>query len=226
MNSKTKESLIQTLFLFVLFFVFTDAILLTDRQAIGPESSVVGLATINSFFFSLSGYQPVIDTLTDVVLVTAIAEMGAFAVFGLYQLIKNRGFKGVSLPIYLLAGLYVLLACAYLVFEHYAINFRPVLVDGALEASYPSSHVLLAVTVFGSGMLAFRKLFPELKNQNRWLDLASWILIVIMVIGRLFSGMHWFTDVAGALLLAGSLISLYRFMLLWLGNRTSLKVQA
>lgn len=98
---------------------------------------------------------------------------------------------------------------AYLLFEALAVNYRPILIDGYLEASYPSSTTLLALCVIPTGMLQLHA-----RLQSRMLRRSLLVLLGaftgFMVIGRLLSGVHWLTDIIGGVLLSAGLVLLYQ----------------
>ena len=110
--------------------------------------------------------------------------------------------------IILLGGYYLLVIFGYLFFEMVPINYRPVLINGYLEASYPSSTTLLVLSVM-----------PTLKFQTdrrcgnarvrRLVTAFAVLFSSFMVIGRLISGVHWITDIIGSVLLSGGLYLMY-----------------
>jgi len=55
--------------------------------------------------------------------------------------------KELLAGILLLGAYYVLVILCYLLFEMVPINYRPILINGNLEASYPSSTTLLVLSV-------------------------------------------------------------------------------
>ena len=97
----------------------------------------------------------------------------------------------------------------YLFFEMNPINYRPILIDGYLEASYPSSTTLLVLGVMPS---AIDQIHYRIKNVyiKRILIVTAIAFSSFMVLGRLISGVHWFTDIAGGVLLSMGLVMLYR----------------
>lgn len=107
------------------------------------------------------------------------------------------------------------MAC-YLFFEQVVINYRPVLLGEELEASYPSSHTILVVCIMDTAAMQICRLFSDKKKLYLGMKCVSILLIVVTVIGRLLSGVHWFTDIVGGLLLSGALIVLYRAVIVYL----------
>lgn len=196
--------------LFVLFVLFTIVVATIDVQPIGPEGSEVGLATINGAVFETIGVHPVWETITDVLGYVAILTAGFFALLGLAQLVKEKSLFRIDKDILVLGIFYVLVVVAYVLFEIVVINCRPVILDvkEGLEASYPSSHTMLAVCIMSTAMMQFHSRIKP-KTWRMVFEILFGIMIVVTVVGRLISGVHWFTDIVGALLLSATLVMLY-----------------
>jgi undecaprenyl-diphosphatase len=98
---------------------------------------------------------------------------------------------------------------AYLFFEIVVINHRPVLIEGQLEASYPSSTTMLVLCVMPTALMQLK---PRLtgKRLYRCFRLLVIAFTVFMVVARLVSGVHWFSDIVGGMLLSTGLVQLYR----------------
>ena len=97
----------------------------------------------------------------------------------------------------------------YLIFEELPVNYRPVWIEGRLEASYPSSTTLLVLSVMPALTFQARR---RLKNVrlNRAIRIGSAGFSLFMVVGRVLSGVHWITDIIGAILLSSGLFCIYR----------------
>lgn len=105
-------------------------------------------------------------------------------------------------------GFYVLTLASYLFFEVNVINCRPVLIGGALEASYPSSTTLLTLCIMPTARWQLdRRLRPGALRSA--LTGGITLFTLFMVIGRLVSGVHWLSDIVGGALLSGALVTLY-----------------
>lgn len=209
MKPKAKQNFTLTGIMFAVFAVFTLLVRFVDVQPIGPDGSSVGFASLNGSVFSLLGSSGSWDKITDLFLLAALLSAVCFALYGLYQLIRRKSFKEVDCSIYVLAGFYVLVAVMYVLFEALSVNNRPVLVDGALEASYPSSHTLIVCSFLTAAALQLKE---RLKNRNirAVVMTAVALIIVLTAVGRLLSGMHWLTDILGALVLSSALVMLYQ----------------
>lgn len=128
-----------------------------------------------------------------------------FVLLGFVQLIKRKSFKKVDRELKLLALFYLAVAAIYLLFEKFLIiNYRPIMLNGQLESSYPSSHTLFAITLCGSAML-LTKSFLKLKHATL-VNVVLSVLMLVTVVGRLLSGVHWATDIMGGILIGFTLV--------------------
>ena len=222
MKEKQKRDLLAGAGLLLGFAVWTFLIQMVDVQAVGPNGTEVGLAALNVWFHQLTGVHMALYTLTDWLGLVPVGVCLCFAMLGLAQWIRRRRLVRVDADILLLGVYYVLVILAYLIFEMIPINYRPILIDGRLEASYPSSTTLLVLSVMPT--LAFqtdrRSKSPLLRRAARAFALA---FSVWMVVGRLIAGVHWATDIIGAVLLSSGLFLLYRasVLLRWDQNGVS-----
>lgn len=203
--------IISTVALLVLFLVFTLVVRFADRAAIGPDGSEVGFSALNGAFHDLTagdGYHETLYKLTDILEIIPFAIVLGFAVLGLVQWIRRGSFLKVDRDILLLGAFYLFVFFAYLFFELVKVNYRPVLIDGKLETSYPSSTTMLAVCVFATAMM---QLYHRIKNRTWRITALSLLgtLMAFMVIARLVSGVHWLTDIVGGLILSATLVSAY-----------------
>ena len=208
MQKTVKKNIIISAIMLAVFAVFTAVVALVDKAPAGPAGSVVGLSAINERMFLALGVSETWYEVTELLGYLAIAVALCFAALGLYQLVKRKKIFAVDHDILLLAVLYVLVAAFYVLFEIFTVNCRPILVDGVLEPSYPSSHTMLFCTVIGSAPILLQR---RLKNRTALvtLDTLAVVLSLVMSVGRLLSGMHWLTDIVGGILLSLLLISLY-----------------
>lgn len=190
------------------FMLWTAAICLIDVQAIGPLESTVGFATLNRFFHSLTGVHMTLYTITDWLSLIPLASVLAFAALGLTQWIQRKKLSKVDHSILLLGSFYVVVMILYALFEFVVINYRPVLINGILEASYPSSTTMLVLTVMPTTIM---QLDIRIKTpaHKQWVFWSITVFIAFTVIGRLVSGVHWFTDIIGGALLSTGLVLLY-----------------
>ena len=190
------------------FVLWTTAISLIDVQPIGPQGSTVGFATLNGFVHNLTGVHMTLYTITDWLGLVPVVFGFDFAMLGLVQWIKRKSILKVDRSILILGGFYIVTLAAYLFFESYVVNYRPVLIEGYLEASYPSSTTLLVLCVMPTAMMQLRDRIKQ-PILRKCVSIAIAAFIAFMVIGRLLSGVHWLTDILGGVLLSAGLVMLY-----------------
>ena len=194
--------------LLALFTFWTVLIRKVDVQAIGPEGSKVGFAAWNAWFHRLTGVHMTLYTVTDWLGLVPILICGCFGLLGLCQWIKRKRLFLVDPDILLLGVYYLLVIAGYLFFEMVPVNYRPILIDGYLEASYPSSTTLLVLSVMPTLKLQTDRRCE--KQTLRYFVTAFTVLFsVFMVVGRLISGVHWATDIIGSVILSAGLFMLY-----------------
>ena len=191
------------------FVLWTAIIRFVDVQTIGPQASSVGLATINRFFHNLTGVHMSLYMITDWLGLVPLGFVMVFALLGLMQWIQRKHLLKVDYSILVLGGFYIVVMAVYVLFEVFVVNYRPLLIDGFLEASYPSSTTMLVLCVMPTAII---QLNARIQNHvlKRCVSSAITAFIVFMVIGRLVSGVHWFTDIIGGALLSTGLVLLYR----------------
>lgn len=194
------------------FAVWTVLISFIDVQAIGPRGSEVGFATFNRWFHRVTGVHMWLYTLTDWLGLAPIGVAFCFAVLGLLQWIERKQILKVDRSILLLGGFYIAVIAVYMLFETVVVNYRPVLIEGYLEASYPSSTTVLVMCVIPTAMM---QLHTRIKKQRlrRSILFLMGAFIGFMVIGRLVSGVHWVSDIIGGLLVSAGLVAAYYALL-------------
>jgi undecaprenyl-diphosphatase len=197
-----------SLCLLVAFVMWTLLVRFVDVRGIGPRGSSVGLATLNQFVHNATGTNMALYVITDWLGLVPIATALGFAVLGLCQWVGRRSILKVDRSIIALGVFYAAVMAAYIFFEYAVINYRPVLIDGVLEASYPSSTTLLTLCVMPTAAMQTR---ARIKNTllRRITLSAIWIFTAFMLTARIFSGVHWITDIIGGILLSAGLVLAY-----------------
>ena len=206
---KKNQNLLAGTLLLVGFAVWTFLIQMVDVQPIGPNGSIVGFAALNGWFHHLTGVHWMLYTLTDWLGLVPIFVCLIFAGVGFVQLVQRKSLLKVDLDIILLGVYYMFVIFGYLLFEMMPINYRPVLIEGFLKASYPSSTTLLVLSVMPTLYFqAQRRLTQNVLRQT--ICIFSVLFSAFMVIGRLISGVHWLTDIMGAVLLSSGAFLIYK----------------
>ena len=211
---KEKRNLLAGVGLIGAFALWTVLIQCVDVQAVGQNGTKIGFADFNVWFHQLTGVHMTIYTITDWLGLVPIIICLCFGVLGLLQLIKRRSLLRVDSDILLLGVYYVLVIACYLIFEMIPVGYRPVLIEGRLEASYPSSTTLLVLSVMPTlWFQAYRRVSNVTTRKAAEVFVVAFS--VFMVIGRLVSGVHWATDIIGSVLLSLGLYMLYRSAVLY-----------
>ena len=194
--------------LIIAFAIWTILVKFIDVRAIGPRSSNVGFSKLNEFVHSLTGNNMILYTITDWLGIVPVGVALGFAIFGLVQWIKRKIFLKVDFDILALGGFYIVVMAVYILFEIVVINYRPVLINGYLEASYPSSTTMLVMCVMPSAIIQLR---TRIKNKilKDAITVAILFFIAFMVIGRVISGVHWISDIIGGALVSVGLVTIY-----------------
>lgn len=217
MKKKGKRTLIIGALLSVLFLLFTWLVQNVDVRPMGVNGTCIGFSTLNCAFHDLCGVHMTLYNVTDWAGLVPISVTASFALVGLIQWIKRKHLFKVDRDILLLGAHYFTVMMLYVVFQLFPVNYRPILIDGNLEASYPSSTVLLVVAV----MPTLSEQINRRYNTNaikRTVTALTYSFTVFIVVGRLFSGVHWFTDVVGSVMIGVGTFLIYRGFVCLIGN--------
>lgn len=195
-------------FLIAAFFLWTILLGIMDVQPIGPQGTMVGFAGLNQAVHMFTGVNMTLYTVTDWLGLVPLGIMFGFALLGLGQWIRRKHILRVDRSILTLGVFYLVVMALYVFFECYVVNYRPVLIEGKLEASYPSSTTILVLCVMPTVIM---QLGTRIRSRiiRRWVSVAMMLFAAFMVIGRLLSGVHWFSDIVGGVLISAGLVMLY-----------------
>ena len=209
MKKETQEKFLGATILFLLFVLFTILVRYVD-VTVWETGTPIGFSTVNIGIFRLfGGYHEAFFIITDLCALPALGLAAAFGFLGLYQWIRRKSLFKVDPDIFVLGGFYIAVIAAYIFFEIFVIDCRPVLMDGVAEASYPSSHTMVAVAVFTTAVMQMKERVNN-KKLCRWLRFGADVFTAFTIVGRLICGAHWFTDIAGGLLLSATLVEGYK----------------
>ena len=219
MKRKNKNTFISGLIFIMLFIVWTFAVVSVDVKPVGVNGTRVGFATLNLWFHNLTKVNMTLYNITDWLGLVPVFICILFGVVGLMQLVKRKCLLKVDFDIIVLGIYYITVIFLYLLFEMIPVNYRPILINGFMEASYPSSTTLLVLSVMPT--LTFQSKM-RLKNRKIKIiiNLITIIFSLFMVIGRLVSGVHWVTDIVGSCFLSAGLFYIYKSVVLLKNNRS------
>ncbi len=192
------------------FVLWTVLVKFIDVKAIGPNNSSVGFAAFNEFVRNLVGVNWVMYSITDWLGIVAIAVAAGFAIFGLVQLIIRKSLRKVDYNILALGVFYIAVLAIYVLFEFVVVNYRPTLIDGRLEASYPSSTTMLILCIMPTAIMQFNW---HIKNKPLKISVisVSAAFTAFTVIGRIVSGVHWISDIIGGALFSVGIVLIYYY---------------
>ena len=204
-----KKQFISGILFVAAFAIWTWLIQVIDVQPVGQSGTDIGFAAFNCWFHKLTGVHMMIYIITDFMGLVPILVCMVFGVLGIVQLVKRRSLFKVDFDIVLLGIYYVIVIMCYLIFEMIPINFRPIFIGGFLEASYPSSTTLLVLSVMPTLVFQANHRLENVK-AIKLIDVLTVLFLLGMVIGRLISGVHWFTDIVGSVLISTGLFYMYK----------------
>ena len=201
--NKKRNFLISTI-LILLAVIFTILVKVVDVKQVGVNGTSIGFAKLNQFVFKTTGVNMIWYHITDWLGLMPIFMAMVYSLLGLVQLIKRKSLFKVDKEIIILGLFYVVVISIYIFFEKVIVNYRPILMNGFLEASYPSSHTLMTICLCGSSIIVNRKFYNN--KITKFLNVLSLVVVLITVIGRLLSGVHWFTDIIGGIFISIALL--------------------
>ena len=209
MKKKGKKNLLFGGILIATFLLWTVLIQTVDVHPLGQNGTNIGFATFNYWFHRLTDVHMTIYTITDWLGLVPLVVCLIFAGVGLIQLIKRKSLFKVDPDIIVLGVYYVVVILSYFIFEIIPINYRPILINGIMEASYPSSTTLLVLCVMPTLVEQIQRRM-SCSTLKRIITILAIAFSAFMVIGRLISGVHWFTDIVGGVLLSAGLFTVYK----------------
>ena len=213
MKQSGKKLLILGTGLLMAFILWTALILIVDVQPLGQNGTNIGFAALNIWFHKLTGVHMGIYTITDWLGLVPIFVCMLFGCLGLIQLIQRKSLFKVDYDILILGVYYVVVIVGFLAFEMFPINYRPILIEGVMEASYPSSTTLLVLSVMPTLGFQVKRRVQNYRIIKIVTSLTT-LFSVFMVFGRLIAGVHWFTDIVGGILLSAGLFYMYKAIIL------------
>lgn len=205
---KDKKLFSVGLILIAVFVFWTILILTVDVQPVGVNGTVVGFATLNCSFHNMTGVNMTIYHITDWLGLVPLFCCMIYGAVGFVQLLQRKSLLKVDIDILLLGVYYVIVIFGYLFFEMIPINYRPILIDGRMEVSYPSSTTLLVSSVMPTVIFQIDR---RIKNRvvRRIITSSTILFSLFMLIGRTIAGVHWLTDIIGSVFLSAGLFLIY-----------------
>ena len=127
-NKNQKRNFSFSLVLILLSIFFTILVKVVDVKMIGPNNSLVGFSTLNSFIFNTIGFNMFWYKASEILGVVPLLLVFLYALYGFIQLLKRKNILKVDKEILFLGLYYMIVMGLYVFFEHFIINYRPVLI--------------------------------------------------------------------------------------------------
>ena len=205
-DNEFRTGLIVSALLFALFIIFTLTVKTVDPAPVGWAGEIIGFSKVNRTMHDMFSYNDGAYQFTKTLGYICLMVVAVNGLYAAVDFFRQRGSirlmdrKNVITRVF-----YVVVGLFYVLFEIVVINNRPI----AAEASYPSSHTMLALCVLYSEfvLLGFRS--ERYGFAASILRVFCIIAMISMVVFRFLSGVHWFTDICGGVLLSLSLMCLY-----------------
>ena len=208
MKLKKRKYFYTSICFLITFIVWTALVSFVDVKPIGPQNSNVGFAKLNAYFHELTGVNMMLYNVTDWLSIIPIIFVLGFALLGFIQLVKRKSIFKVDHSILILGGFFIVTLSLFVFFEVFIVNYRPILIEGVLEASYPSSTTLLVMCVMPTSLMQLND-YIKSRSLKRCVAFAITAFTLFMIIGRIISGVHWITDIIGGALLSTGLVLTY-----------------
>lgn len=193
----------------ILFLVLTVSLLLVDVQSAGAQT--VGWASLNFWWHDLISVQHGWHIVSNIVATVTLLALCAMVVWQFIIMLRGKSFRAFLKQWLAFDITVILLVLCYVLFQIVVVNYRPIMIDGMAEVSYPSSHILLFATLLPLIVCECWHNVPS-KVWRRVIAVSALVLMVVGIVARALCGYHWLTDSVGALLLSAALVAWYKVM--------------
>ncbi len=202
------------------FIVWTILIQVIDVQSVGQNGTDIGFASLNTYFHMMTGVNMTLYDLTEWLSLGIVPILCCvfFGGLGLVQFIKRKSILKVDRDILILGIYYIVIIVIYAIFEVIPVNYRPIPIEGVMEASYPSTTTMVVLCVMMTVIFQAKLRLKNVLLRTLVVVLTA-LYTVFMVYGRLFSGVHWLTDIIGSMILSLGLFALYKGAVLLPGEK-------
>lgn len=196
--------------------LFIALIVCLKKVDVAPhEVGSIGLHTLNVEVREEIGTNMDYYKMSDILGYLSFLTVLFFVILGAYQLVKRKSLKKIDKEIWCVAILYICMGIVYVLFDKVIVlNYRPIMLDGVFEPSFPSTHTFLSICLLGSMMVMNNLYFDKLFKKNAVRRLILNMILIVMMFGiiylRLFSGVHWFTDILGGILLGTAFVAFFK----------------
>lgn len=206
-----KKSLVATLIMLFISLIFTVVVKFVDVEAIGPMNTEVGFASLNGKFRDIVGTNEICYAISKYLGLALFLLVAFFALTGVLQMIKRKSLLKVDKTLLALGGIYIVFAAVYVLFSKVAISYRPILEEGQTmpESSFPSTHTMMAIMILGTGIIQLGHMIKNEKTM-KFIQIIGLIIMVVIIITRFLSGVHWLTDIIAGILYGDMFVFLFK----------------
>lgn len=193
MRRKSLDIIISILWLILL--IFTILVSFVDVKIFNVTNTKIGLYSLNKIFLVNSINSNYINIISNGIFLICLLVIILMLLLITFEYFKTKKINKNNLNFFIH---FLIMVLIWIIFDKILIiNYRPILINGNIEGSYPSTHVMVStfVLLFLSDQL--KKIF----KNDKIFYIISIGLIIIQSISRILLTMHWFTDIIGGLLI-------------------------
>ena len=209
-NKKTLYGALSGIML-IIILVF---IVLLKKVNVGTNGDKnIGLSKINLAIYNSLGTNKIMDIISTIILAMAGALALFFVVIGIIEVVKRKKLEMLDNSIKALALVYVITGWIYLIFDYIlVINYRPTTECISSSPSFPSTHTMLILMIFLTGITVLEGLIKN-KKLLYFVEIGFGLLGILAIVTRMLSGKHWFTDIIAGILFAIMLYFFHKFII-------------
>lgn len=209
-NKKTLYGALSGIML-IIILVF---IVLLKKVNVGTNGDKnIGLSKINLAIYNSLGTNKIMDIISTIILAMAGALALFFVVIGIIEVVKRKKLEMLDNSIKALALVYVITGWIYLIFDYIlVINYRPTAECISSSPSFPSTHTMLILMIFLTGITVLEGLIKN-KKLLYSVEICFGLLGILAIVTRMLSGKHWFTDIIAGILFAIMLYFFHKFII-------------
>ena len=189
------------------FAAFTYLVMTYDVAPVGFNGAKVGFSTINVTVHEMFPWDEGSYELTKYLGYICLIAVGVNGLVTVMDFFRHKGrMHRMHKRNIITCIFYVVVGGFYVLFEYFVVNTRPI----SAEASYPSSHTMLALCVLYTVFVLLGFSNWNYRFMASILRVLCILAMIAMVVFRLLSGVHWVTDICGGVLLSFSLMCFYK----------------
>lgn len=193
MRRKSLDIIISILWLILL--IFTILVSFVDVKIYNVTNTEIGLYSLNKIFLVNSINSNYINIISNGIFLICLLVIILMLLLITFEYFKTKKINKNNLNFIIH---FLIMVLIWIIFDKILIiNYRPILINGNIEGSYPSTHVMVSTFV----LLFLSDKLKKIFKNDKIFYIISIGLIIIQSISRILLTMHWFTDIIGGLLI-------------------------